>query len=161
MSSTTNGVSFNYQAWIGRYPEFANISEPMAVGFFNEAQLYYNNQGWPGSLPNALTLLNMLTAHIAWLYAPRDDSNNPASTGQNASPLVGRISNASEGSVSVQTELTSSDSPSRDFFAQTKYGLSYWQATLNFRVAHYRARPTRVINGPFPWWGTNNGFPPR
>ena len=106
----------------------------------------------------------MLTAHLAWLYAPRDANGNPASTGQIAPPLVGRISTASEGSVSVSTELTSSGSPSEAFFSQTKYGLSFWQATAQFRTARYAARPLVIDNrgnlrGPYPWNQTN-GYPP-
>lgn len=146
-------VQFNYAVWVARYPEFSAISEPLAQAYFDEAGLYFANQGWTGSLPQAPTLLNMLTAHIAWLYAPRDANGNPSSTGQAASPLVGRISSASEGSVSVSTELNASGSPSESFFTQTKYGFSFWQATAQFRQARYVAQPTIAADGVFPWRG--------
>jgi hypothetical protein len=147
---TNPTVTFNYAVWVARYPEFAAVSQPLAQAYFDEAGLYFANQGWTGSLPSAPTLLNMLTAHIAWLYAPRDADGNPSSTGQAASPLTGRISQAAEGSVNVTTELTSSGSPSEGFFLQSKYGLSFWQATAQYRTAIYSARPTRVVNGVFP-----------
>lgn len=140
-------VVFNYAVWVARYPEFSAVSEPLAQAYFNEAGLYLANKGWIAALPTAPTLFNMLTAHLAWLYAPRDLNGNPSSTGTVAPPLVGRISSASEGSVSVSTELTSSGSPSEGFFTQTKYGLSFWQATAQFRQALYVARPTFVA-GP-------------
>lgn len=152
-------IVFNYDVWVARYPEFVNISEPIAQSYFDEAGLYFANCGWTASLSIAPTLLNMLTAHIAWLYAPRDASGNPASTGAPASPLVGRISNATEGSVSVTTELdlAGSASPSQAFFMQTKYGMSFWQATAQFRTARYMAQPTIVANGVYPSRGGYRG----
>jgi hypothetical protein len=146
-------VAFDYATWVARYPEFAGVSQPLAQAYFNEAGLYFSNQGWTGALSIAPTLLNMLTAHLAWLYAPRDASGNPASTGQPASPITGRISSASEGSVSVTTELNSSGSPSEAWFTQTKYGFSFWQATAQFRTAIYVAHPTRIYDGVFPYRG--------
>lgn len=158
-----NGVSgqpivFNYEVWVGRYPEFSAISQPLAQAYFDEADLYFANCGWRAALRNAPTLLNMLTAHIAWLYSPRDGAGNPSSSGQAASPLTGRISSASEGSVSVSTELTSSGSPSEAFFTQTKYGFSFWQATQQFRTARYSPRPTLIGNGPYGINGAYGGF---
>jgi hypothetical protein len=144
-------VVFDYESWVARYPEFAAVSEPLAQAYFDESSLYFANCGWTAALPQAPTLLNMLTAHIAWLYSPRDVNGNPASTGQTASPLVGRISTASEGSVSVGTELTSSGSPSEAFFTQTKYGFSFWQATAQFRTARW-VLPRRLGLG-FPFLG--------
>ena len=144
-------VVFNYAVWTARYPEFANVSEPLAQSYFDEAGLYFaNTGGWLSSLPTAPTLLNMLTAHIAWLYAPRDASGNPASTGAPAAELVGRISSATEGSVSVVTEFQSEGGPSQAWFLQTKYGASFWQATAQFRTARYVAQPTIVANGVYP-----------
>lgn len=162
--SAPSPVVFNYAVWVARYPEFAAISQPLAQAYFDEAGLYFANCGWTAALSIAPTLLNMLTAHLAWLYAPRDVNDNPSSTGQSASPLTGRISSASEGSVSVSTELTSSGSPSEAFFTQTKYGFSFWQATAQFRTALYSARPLVIQNraggrGPYPW-NQNNGYIP-
>ena len=148
---TAAQVTFNYSAWVARYPEFSAVSGPLAQAYFDEASLYFANCGWTASLPSAPTLLNMLTAHIAWLYAPRDANGNPSSTGQIAPPLTGRISTASEGSVSVTTELTASGSPSEAFFTQTKYGFSFWQATAQYRTFRYSPRPTRVVDGVFPF----------
>jgi hypothetical protein len=146
----TETVTFSYAAWVARFPEFANVSSTLAQAYWDEAGLYFANQGWTGSLPQAPTLLNLLTAHLAWLYAPRDANGNPSSTGQAASPLVGRISSAGEGSVNVSTELTASGGPAASFFTQTKYGFSFWQATSQFRTFRYAARPTVVANGIFP-----------
>lgn len=132
-------VTFNYAVWVARYPEFATVSQPLAQSYFDEASIYHANDG-TGPVKTAAqqsTYLNMLTAHIAAL--------NATVAGVAPSPLVGRITNASEGSVSV-----ASDYPvtiNNAWFAQTKYGAAYWQATAGYRTMRYRAGV--VTNGPF------------
>lgn len=138
-------VAFNYAAWVLRYPEFSNVSEGQATGYFNEATVYHRNDGG-GPVNNAtvqLTLLNMLTAHIAARYAASSD-------GQPASPLVGRISNATEGSVSVQTQM---DYPpgTPQWFVATKYGADYWTASAPYRTMRYSPNVRPVVNGVYPW----------
>ena len=60
---------WNYGLFIGRYPEFAAVNPAQLAAFFTEAGLYLSN--CPTSpVQNAtrrLVLLNMLTAHIAFL----------------------------------------------------------------------------------------------
>ena len=139
-------VTFNYATWQSRYPEFQGVSQELAQEYFNEACLYCVNDG-SGPIRNPAQLaplLNMLTAHIAALYA--------TANGEPVNPLVGRISNATQGSVSVSSDM---DIPagSEQWFAQTKYGFSYWQATAAFRTMHYLPGPERVFDEP-PWgWG--------
>lgn len=151
----TAAVTFNYAVWIARYPEFLAVSEPLAQAYFDESNLYCQNAVCnpafrAGVLP---TLLNMLTAHIAWLNAPRDANGNPASTGQPAAPIVGRINQATEGSVNVGVELDASGSPSEAWFTQSRYGFAFWQATAQFRTARYLANPTIVAPGIYPMRG--------
>jgi Protein of unknown function (DUF4054) len=143
---TAPAIVFNYGAWVAMFPEFAAVSQPMAQGYFNRASLFCANDTrnpafCAGILP---TLLDLATAHVAWLSAPRDANGNPASTGQPASSLVGRISNAAEGSVNVAVEWNGSGSPSESYFVQTKYGAEFWQASAQFKTARYSARPTVV-----------------
>lgn len=146
-------VAFDYAAWIAAYPEFANVPEPTALAYFNQATLYQANDG--GGPPitvaaQALTLLNMLTAHIASINAPPDQ-------GGSGSTLVGRVSSASEGSVSVQTDFgdAKSSSPSAAWFNQTKYGAAWWQATAPFRT--FRHRPAWAGNRS-PYGGRGLGY---
>lgn len=139
------GVTFNYANWIAAFPEFVGVDEPQAQIYFDIATLYFNNCGWTGALRIAPTLLNLLTAHIAKLLSPLGCDGQPSSTGSEPAPsVVGRINSASEGSVSVGVELNPSGSPSESFFTQTQYGFMFWQATAQFRTAHYRALPTFV-----------------
>jgi hypothetical protein len=129
---------FDYGLWSTRYPEFSNVSATLAEMFWNEATIYHSNDG-TGPVTNAtmqLTLLNMLAAHIAMLSA--------GTATQPASGLVGRISSATQGSVSVSTDLAGAPGTSI-WFSQTAYGLSYYQMTAVFRSMHYRTGPRRYF----------------
>jgi hypothetical protein len=141
---TCGVVVFDYPTWSTRYPELAPfVAQPLAQEYFNEAQLYCDNT--PASIITDLgvraTLLNMVTAHIAALNAPIGF--------QPSSPLVGRISGATEGSVSVQTQFDVAPG-SAQWYAQTKYGAAYWQATAQFRSMLYVPGPAPIAN---PWGG--------
>ena len=136
-------VQFSYETWIARYPEFSGVPEALADLYFQEAGLYFANCGWTGAQPQAPLLLNMLTSHIAQLNAPLGGEPSPQT--------VGRISNATQGSVNVTLTLDgSTGSPSEAFFTQTKYGFAFWQATARFRRAIHRAHPTTIPQGAFP-----------
>ncbi|SDR17588.1 DUF4054 domain-containing protein [Paraburkholderia tuberum] len=140
--TTAGVVHFSYTRWAARYPELAKwVSAATAQEYFNEAQLYCDNT--PRSIVRDLNeralLLNMVTAHIAALNAPLN--------GNAPSPLVGRIGSATQGSVSVQTQLDL-PSGSAQWYAQTKYGFAFWQATAKYRMMTYWPGPTPVVN---PW----------
>lgn len=131
-------VTFDYGVWATRYPEFVpNVSLQLAQLYFAEATLYVDNTG-SGPIQNAgqlAAILNMVTAHIAAL--------NQAGS----SPLVGRISDASEGSVHVAVAYDAAVG-SQAWYAQTKYGAAAWQAMAAFRRFNYlpAGRP-----GSFPY----------
>jgi hypothetical protein len=142
---TSGGVvTFSYADWSARYPELASyVSSATAQLYFNEAGLYCDNT--PTSLITNTSqggerelLLNMVTAHIAALNAPLN--------GQPSSPIVGRISGATQGSVSVQTDYQVPGTAA--WFAQTKYGAAFYQATTKYRSMLYVRGPVPVAN-PF------------
>ena len=136
-------VVFDYQKWIARYPEFGSVPEPTAQAYFDEATLYLRNDGTSPVTSDVaqLVLLNMVTAHIAKL--------NAIINGQAPSELVGRITDASEGSVSVGVDKQALPG-SAAWFAQTKYGYAFWQATRAYRTAHYRPSVRFIPSGaPF------------
>lgn len=137
-------VVFNYATWSARYPEFSSVQQAKAQQYFNEAQLYCDNTACSivTDLCERAILLNQLTAHIAALNAPVN--------GQPSSPLVGRISGATEGSVSVQAQMDVA-SGSAQWFNQTKYGAAFWQATAQYRSMRY-------VRGPVPVSNPFNGF---
>ncbi len=157
-------VAFNYStpgdplnpAWVLRYPEFAAVAQDTATGYWNEATLYHANDGSGPVKTEAAqrTLLNMVTAHIAARYSQSQGSPVPGAP-QDASSIVGRISSASEGSVSVQTE-NQYPPGSAQWWQTTKYGSDYWNATKPYRTMRYRASPGRFTGsaiyagrGPF------------
>jgi hypothetical protein len=137
-------VVYDYALWAARYPELSgSVDQIVAQGYFDEATMYLDNTD--GSIVRDVSrravLLGMITAHIAKLYAPID--------GKEPSQLVGRITNASEGSVSVATDY-GQQSASAAFWLQTKYGASYWQASAQYRTFRYSARPRRPLGLRWP-----------
>lgn len=146
---TEPAVTFDYSAWVARYPEFSNVSPQLAALYEAEAELYCRNKLGPIRNPaTLLLLLNMLTAHIAWMFAPRDANGNPASTGSAAPNVVGQMTNANEGSVSIGTAKITNENA--EWFAQTKYGLEFWQATAAFRTFRYFPSRRPVPSAIFP-----------
>lgn len=134
-------VAFNYQSFAARYPQFAAIPEATIQACWEEATIYHSNNG---SGPVATTtsqqaLLNMVTAHICFLSF--GENNQPAS------PIVGHINSASEGSVSVSAD---NEYPpgSAQWWQQSKYGSQYWLATAQYRTMQYRPGQSRAVN---PW----------
>lgn len=141
MGSTSNcpGVAvFDSAMFLARYPEFTNVSVATLQTYFCEAQLYLNNT--PCSIVQnvsiRLVLLNMLTAHIAFLGGALTADGQPRP--------VGRVDQASEGTVSASFEMNTPTPGSGPWFNQSQYGAAFWQATTQYRGARYSPRPTRV-----------------
>jgi hypothetical protein len=133
-------VALDFPSWALRYPELEWIGPVLAGIYWAEAGLYLDNtdsspitDDTPVAGQRAL-LLGMITAHIAAL--------NSGQQGQTPSASAGRVSQASEGQVNVTLDLTASPG-SMQWYAQTRYGLAYWQATASFRHASYIAPPRR------------------
>ncbi|EUL97509.1 DUF4054 domain-containing protein [Klebsiella aerogenes] len=123
-------VVFDVEKFRQRYPEFSSVSPELLTDYFNEATIYLDNtdQSRVQDVAQRAVLLNMLTAHIAKL--------NSGSNGTAASDLVGRISSASEGSISVSADM-GPVSGSEAWYLQTKYGAAYWTATAPYRTMQY------------------------
>ena len=167
---TTPAILFDYAGWSAAFPAFANISPSDAQSYYDTAAMYCANsttnpafctqvaQG-STSVPLLQRLLWLLTCHLAWLGAFRDANGNPSSTGTvPAPPLVGRVSSASEGSVSISSELETNGYPIPAFFTQTPWGLQFYQATAQFRTAIYVANPVRVYGAIYPSRGGRRGM---
>lgn len=127
----TGVASFNYAVWIARYPEFSGVDSGLAQQYWDEATLYLRNDGSGPvrDVAQRTVLLNMLTAHIAQLYAL-------TATDQPVSSVVGRISDATEGSVTIGTDNQYPPGTAQ-WYQQTKYGASYWSATVRWRTMRY------------------------
>ncbi len=136
-------VVFDPVAFGARYPEFTGVATPTLQLYFNEATIYLNNtdsspvtDGTPGGL--RAMLLNMLTAHIAAL--------NSGVNGNAAPNTVGRVDSATQGSVSAHIEFQVPGTAA--WFAQTKYGAAFWQATASYRSFQYQAGRSRTQRWP-------------
>ncbi len=134
-------ATFNPSVFIGRYPEFTkayNANPQLFASYFAEAGLYMNNTSLSVVQNVSLlgVLLNMLTAHIAFLggVLTADGQTRP----------VGRVSAATEGGVSATFEYTGPTPGSGAWFKQSQYGAAFWQATTCYRGAQYFPQPTRV-----------------
>lgn len=138
---------FNQAAFLVKYPEFTAFStaNPGTLpADFQEAGLYLSNTDCSPvqDITKRTMLLNMLTAHIAFLGGALSADGQPRP--------VGRMSDASEGSVSASFDYTPATPGSGAWFNQSPYGAAFWQATVNLRGMHYRARPT-FVGGTFPF----------
>ncbi|MGC8517914.1 MAG: DUF4054 domain-containing protein [Steroidobacteraceae bacterium] len=116
------------------------------VSNFGTATLMLNNsyRSVVQDAPTRASLLNLLTAHITYLLN--------GANGQPPSGVVGRISEAVQGSITVQTEFRS-DSEAASFFQQSQWGAMFWQATTVYRRFRYvpgRVPCTSSWNGGWP-----------
>ena len=150
-------VQFDYNtdpvtSWLATYPEFTSpggavpTTAAQANVYFNQATFLHANDG-SGPVCIAaqqLVLLNAVTAHLAKLF-------QPAAGQAAASDTVGRISDATEGSVHVVLE---NDYPpgTAQYWQQTKYGSFYWEATKTFRRARYYPNDRQPTNSWGPGW---------
>ena len=132
---------FNPAVFIARYPEFTaayNANPTLFASMFAEAGLYLNNTDC--SVVQDVTLrgvlLNMLTAHIAFLSGLLTADGQPRP--------VGRVSAANEGAVGASFDYPATTPGSGPWFAQSQYGIAFWQATTCYRGARYFPQPTKV-----------------
>ena len=147
-------VTFNYATWVQLFPQFAYLNITQAQLYWSLAtQVHRNDGGGPITDPETQTnLLNLATAHIVQLFAP-----NPTNTGFNRDPnVVGRITNASEGSVSVATEMTLPPNANASWWNQTQPGSLYWLVSAPFRTMRY-IHATPKPTDPWPIYGRGFG----
>ena len=151
---------FDYASWVLRFPEMVNVTQDAATLYFNEACIYWRNDGTGPvkTVSSQQIILNLLTAHIAWLNSPRDDNGQPATGGEQPAPAtVGVITSATQGSVSVGLDVGQSAPGSEQWFKQSRYGYEYYTLILPYRLGP-RYRPPRrrrifdpLVMGARPW----------
>jgi hypothetical protein len=134
-------ATFNSAVFLARYPEFTaayNANPSLFPSLFAEAGLYLNNTDCSPVRDITLRgiLLNMVTAHIAFLGGVLTADGQPRP--------VGRVSQAAEGAVSAAFEDVQATPGSGLWFRQSQYGAAFWQATTCYRGMKYFAQPTRV-----------------
>lgn len=143
-------VPFIYTQWAVLYPELVKkgASLDYATALWPNVGLYLQNSAAGCNLVTDLdqrrSLLYLILAHLAAL--------SPACGG---SGLVGRITNAAEGSVSVAVDY-GDQVRGAAFWLQTPYGAQYWAATGQYRTARYVPGPAPFgVLSPFPGYFGN------
>lgn len=133
---------FDYTKWAAMFPYLAagGVTEPIAQGFFDVAGLLLANDDCSPitDTDKRLVFLNYIVAHLARL------AGYPIAAGGTAQPdgMVGRVSSATEGTVSVSTDY-GAVRENQAWWLQTQEGATFWQLTRFLRTARYIAAPPR------------------
>lgn len=141
------GVTFDQVAFLLEYPQFSAYAAAnpgtLQMVFNRVTALYINNT--PRSVVHDLTtrsfLINLAIAHILQISGV----TTPAGGGSTAG-TVGRVSSATEGSVSVSLDM-GSVSANAAWWMQSQYGAEFWNATARFRTLRYAAAPSVCRHG--------------
>ena len=128
------------------FPMFATVADAALSMNFAWATLLLNNSCKSIVCDATLReqLLNFLTAHITALFN--------GVNGQPPSGAVGRVADATEGSVSASLDygqITNDEA----FFVQTQWGAFFWTATARWRTFRYVPAPATCADGGV------NGYP--
>lgn len=148
---------FDWTQFQGLFPELVagGVTEPIATAVFATAgYLLDNTDCSPVTDIAARTVyLDYVTAHLLSIggYPLPAGGTVPSPSG-----LVGRITGATEGTVSVQSAWGASVSDSEAFWLQSQYGAIFWQMTRWLRTMRYVPAPPRNFGpayGRFPGYG--------
>ncbi len=123
-----SSVLFVKSDFIATYPEFSALTDPQLNSYFAQAQIHVNNTDTSviTDLAERTIILYLVTAHIAALFS-------------GTSSLVGRVSSATEGSVSVSADF-GAVTASQAWWIQTRYGAQAWQMIKQHARFNYRVR---------------------
>lgn len=126
-------VAFDPAAFKTLYPQFSTIADATLNSYFSLATIYLNNtDGSAVSDVNQRAIFfNLIVAHLSQI--------NSGLNGAGGSGVPGRISKATEGTVNVEFDVGPQTNQSA-FWAQTPFGLQYWQATAIYRTFRYYPR---------------------
>ena len=121
-------VVFNPAHFKGIYPQFAGISDTQLEWFFKKSeQILDNSENSCIDEDTRLIWFYLLVAHYAQLQTQIQSGNS----------AVGRISSATEGSVSVSLDYPTSAVGREKWFNQTPHGAEYWMMTAPYRTGLY------------------------
>jgi hypothetical protein len=150
-------VQFDPPTFVALYPEFTGLPNGQMQKAFGMATLMLNNTC--GSRVQDANqreiLLDLLTAHFLFL---NNGTNDGAGAVVPPPGIVGRISSATEGSVSVASEFDVNPTVGNAFLSQTKYGTEFLGLTINYRTLVYLPAPDSCgFGGPFGPGGSFDG----
>ena len=125
-------VDFDLSYFMTRYPVMSTDNPAVYSMYFGEAELMLNNtdSSIVTDVGERKILLHLVTAHISTLNGKNKDIQNNG--------IVGRITSASEGSVSIGADYGNAPvSGSMAWYLQTPYGAQFWQLTNKYRRFRY------------------------
>ncbi|WP_236516068.1 DUF4054 domain-containing protein [Escherichia coli] len=147
----SNVFVFDPAAFKLSYPQFAKFTNEQLTNFFEEVEntIVDNTESSCFSLKDRKKRFYLLVAHNAELQNRINDGN----TG-----LVGRISSATEGSVSISTDYSMGSGALEQWLKQTPYGAKFYAFTAPYRTALWVAAtapmPVKRTKWPYPFgWG--------
>lgn len=161
-------VVFDPAAFKIAFPEFALVPDARLMALFNMVGMTILDNTDASIVVNPLQrspLLDLLVAHMLTLYGwvTTAGAYVPGTGG------VGRVSSATEGSVSTTLEYRAPSSASEAWYNQTPYGAMYWVMTAPFRSFRYYAVGQSGVGhsvdfratglGPQPPLTNNSGTP--
>ena len=129
-------VELDIEEFKKQYPVFNSLDDAVYKRLFSLACLKVNNtdHSLVINIEERGMLLYLLMAHFAELDPGIVDTNGSNGSGG----LVGRVSSASEGSVSISSEYAAMTQSSA-WYLQTQYGAMYWELTSRYRKFRYFA----------------------
>lgn len=140
----SNIFVFNPDEFKAVYPQFSKLTNEQLQFFFEMAEddLIDNSETSCIPLKTRKKLFYLLVAHMAELQG-RIDSGN--------SGLVGRVSSATEGSVSISSDMPMGSGALEQWLKQTPYGNMFYALTARYRGALWVAatRPMPVLRESF------------
>lgn len=131
-------VEFDAAEWRAEYTQFGTPPSDAQLQLYFDLATLILNAGCGSVVQDAnmrQRLLYLLVAHIATLV--------PLATAQGGggAGLVGGVTSATEGTVSVSASWLGEVSASMAWFVQTPYGQLFWQLTSPFRSFRYFPAP--------------------
>ena len=144
------GVIFDPNEFRALYPEFETLSDVQLNWYFARAEMLLDNGNCSpvSDVNERKILLYLLTAHIAMLSG--------GANGKKPQQSVGRLSNATQGSVSAGFAMEGVNYQS-SWYMQTPYGAEYLTMTAKYRVGQLipAALPSRYPRHYYSKWGRN------
>ncbi|VEB99950.1 Uncharacterised protein [Cedecea lapagei] len=124
-------VTLDIPKFRAMFPELSNVDDALLPFLFDQATDYLNNTEYSLVIDviKRERFLYLLMAHLA--YVRYGDNRKRGGSG-----MVGRISSATQGSVSVSSDLGPIEFRYA-WYTQSPYGMDYWQATKVYRMANY------------------------
>ena len=143
---TDNVVEFVVAEFREEYPFFSELTDTQLNSLFRKACLRLRNdaKSCVKDIEVRKEFLYLIVAHLATLFQRAQSGNE----------IVGRLSSASEGSVSISSEYNSNPLGGEKWWVQTTWGAEYWVSSAPYRTA------TAIITN-FPMYVDRRGTPRR